>query len=324
MTDWRPTAPSQNLRLRADLLRRTREFFAVRDVLEVETPLLASAPVTDPHIAALRTEYFGPGSPTGRTLYLQTSPEYAMKRMLAAGSGSIYQICKAFRAGEAGRLHNPEFTMLEWYRIGFDHNRLMDEIDELISELINRSPAERLSYGSLFEERIGIDPHTASRVELSAAAALNGIEVDGTGADSLDRDDWLQLLFSGIVEPQLGRARPTFVSDYPASQCALAKMRDAQPRIAERFELFVDGLELANGYHELCDPDQHKKRFERDLASRRELGLPEVPVDERFISSLEAGLESCAGVALGFDRLVMIAAGANRVQEVLAFPIENA
>ncbi|MCP4899085.1 MAG: EF-P lysine aminoacylase GenX [bacterium] len=324
MTDWRPTAPLANLRLRAELLRRTRDFFAARGALEVETPLLAAAPVTDPYLATLTSRFLGPGSPDGRNLFLQTSPEYAMKRLLAAGCGSIYQICKAFRDGEAGRSHNPEFTMLEWYRHGFDHHQLMDEIDDLVRELLDLPQAERLTYRQLFEDHVGVDPHTATIAELGAVAAQNSIVIQNQSQANLDRDDWLLLLFATLIEPQLGRQRPTFVIDYPVSQCALARVTQADTPVAERFELFIDGVELANGYNELCDPDVHRQRFSSDLETRRTLGLPEVPIDDKLLAALDHGIEACAGVALGFDRLVMIAAGAKDIREVLAFPVENA
>ena len=267
----------------------------------------------------------------GRTVYLQTSPEYAMKRLLAAGSGPIYQLARAFRDGEAGRRHNPEFTLLEWYRPGFDQHRLMDEVAELLAEVAGvAGPAERLTYAEAFRAHAGVDPF-ADPPERLAEAARGA--TDGAVPDlGDDRDAWLDLLMGTVVEQRLGwsgdRRRPTFVHDFPASQAALARVRTpvpgAGPAVAERFELFVGGVELANGFHELADAAEQRRRFEADLARRRALDLPEPPVDERFLAALAAGLPDCAGVALGFDRLVMLAAGAGSIAEVLAFPAGRA
>jgi elongation factor P--(R)-beta-lysine ligase len=322
--DWRPSASLQVVRLRADLLARTRAFFAARGVLEVETPLLAAAAVTDVHLASLSTRCQGAGAAGGGTLYLQTSPEYAMKRLLAAGAGAIYQLAKAFRDGEAGSRHNPEFTLLEWYRPGFDHHALMDEVDALLATLLGAPPAERLSYRALFARHLGIDPLTASTSDLDRAAAKHGLLAPPFAPD--DRDGRLDLLLSHLLEPRLPHDRPTFVFDYPASQAALARLRtDAEGVVvAERFEVFAGGLELANGFHELTDAAEQRRRFESDLAHRRALGLPEPPIDERLLAALAAGLPDCAGVALGFDRLVMLAAGASSIDEALAFPIDRA
>ncbi len=317
--DWRPSASFANLRLRAQILAQIRAFFAARGVLEVETPALSGATVTDLHLASLETRCRA-GAAGERTLYLQTSPEFAMKRLLAAGSGPIYQLARAFRDGEAGRRHNPEFTLLEWYRPGLDHHGLMDEMEALLSEILGTGPAVRLSYAELFEERLGVDPHAASPLELAAAARAAGL------ADplDLDRDGWLDLLLAVVLEPGLGRGRPAFLYDFPASQAALARVRPGPPAVAERFEVFVEGVELANGFHELADPAEQRRRFERDLERRRERGLPAVPIDEHLLAALAAGLPPCAGVALGVDRLVMLAAGASSLAEVLAFPVDRA
>jgi lysyl-tRNA synthetase class 2 len=319
--DWRPAASFETLRRRAELLGRARSFFAARGVLEVETPLLASATVTDLHLASfevpLGVETCGP-----RVRYLQTSPEFAMKRLVAAGSGAVYQICKAFRRGEAGRHHNPEFTILEWYRPGWEHHALIDEVDALLRELLGTPRGERLTYAELFRSRLGIDPHRAETDLLRELGARHGLDV--ANPESVDRDGWLQLLFARRIEPGLGRGRPSFVLDFPASQAALARLRDGDPPVAERFEAFVDGVELANGFHELADPGEQRRRFEDDLARRRRRGLDEVPVDERLLAALESGLPDCAGVALGFDRLVMLATRAGALADVLAFPYERA
>ncbi len=320
MDDWRPTASWRTLSLRAALIAQIRGFFGQRGVLEVETPLLSAATVSDPHLASLQV------CPTGSTdeiaLYLQTSPESAMKRLVAAGSGAIYEICRAFRAGEAGRRHNPEFTILEWYRPGFDHHALMSEIDELLALVLAVDPARRITYRQAFERHAGIDPHTASAGQLRQRAQALGLEV--AGLDDLERDSWLDLLLTQTVEPHLGRGRPTFVLDFPANQAALARVRPGDPPLAERFELFVEGIELANGYHELADAGEQRQRYELDLQRRHALGLPPVPPDNRLLAALDAGLGQCAGVAMGIDRLVMLAVGASSIEEVIPFPITRA
>ncbi|MCP4660427.1 MAG: EF-P lysine aminoacylase GenX [bacterium] len=318
--DWRPTASWEVLRRRAALLVKIREFFAGRGLLEVETPVLAAATVTDLHLHSLSCRLEAPGGE--RTLYLQTSPEFAMKRLLAAGSGPIFQICKAFRNAETGRCHNPEFTILEWYRPHFDHHALMDEMDELLGAVLGVPAAERVSYGELFERHLGVDPHRDPVERLKGAAARHGIAAEGfAGAD---RDGWLQLVGSHLIEPRLGRGRPTFVFDYPASQAALARIRAGPPPVAERFEVFVAGLELANGYHELTGAREQRRRFEDDLGKRRALGREAVPIDERLLAALESGMPDCAGVALGVDRLAMLEAGVGSLAEVVALPIERA
>ena len=310
------------LRLRAEILAKIRAFFSERDVLEVETPTLAAAPVTDLHIEALSCRYRGPGADGGRDLFLQTSPEFAMKRLLATGSGPIYQICRAFRNGEAGNRHNPEFTILEWYRPGWDHHALMDEVDELLSSILGAETGERLTYAEAFERHVGIDALRASAAELGSRARdlLSGEAPDLEN----DRNGWLDLLLSHVLEPHLGHGRPSFVHDWPADRAALARVRPGDPPLAERFEVYVEGIELANGYHELIDPAEQRRRFETDLEARRRAGLPEPPIDERLLGALEHGLPDCAGVALGVDRLVMLAAGTRNITDVLAFPIDRA
>jgi lysyl-tRNA synthetase class 2 len=321
MTDernhWRPTATLDALRARAAVLAATRRFFDERGVLEVETPALSAAAVTDLHLHSVACRL---DLDDRRPRYLQTSPEYAMKRLLAAGSGAIYQICKVFRDGERGRRHNPEFTMLEWYRPGFDHHRLMDEVDELLQAVLGVAAGERISYADAFRRHAGVDPHAASDGELRSRVAALGV----AGVEELDRDDLLNLLLSHVVEPRLGAGRPSFLFDYPASQAALARVRAGDPPVAERFEVFLDGLELANGFHELADPGEQRRRFEADLDERRRRGLPEVAIDERLLAALASGLPDCAGVALGVDRLVMLKIGFRDIADVIAFPIELA
>jgi len=328
LTDWRPTASIEVLKHRARMLAGVREFFSRRDVLEVETPVLSSAGTPDPALASLSTRYTGPLFPGGRTLYLQTSPEFPMKRLLAAGSGSIYQICKVFRDGESGRLHNPEFTMVEWYRIGFDHHRLMTETAELVTELLGPSaparPTEFVTFRDAFRAHIGIDPLRASVADCAAAARADGLDIPlGLRAES-HLDMWLDFLLIHLVEPKLDRERLTFLYDYPASQAALARLAPGDPRVASRFELYLAGMELANGFHELANADDQHARLKQYLQDRVVRDLPEVPLDEHLQSAMASGLPDCAGVALGFDRLVMAATGARSLREVLAFPFDRA
>ena len=318
--DWPPTASREMLSLRAEILARIRAFFADRGVMEVETPLLASTPVTDLHLHAMSCRYRGPGADEGRELFLQTSPEFAMKRLLAAGSGPIYQICRAVRDGEAGRSHNPEFTILEWYRPGWDHHRLMDEVDELLAAILGCGSGERLSYAATFRRYAGVDVFD----ETDAALRLRVKEFGVSDLEDLSRDDLLDLVLTHVIEPKLGHCQPTFIHDYPASQASLARVRDGNPPLAERFEVFAEGLELANGYHELVDAVEQRRRFETDNATRKRQGLPAVPIDERLLAAIDHGLPDCAGVALGVDRLIMLASGAHNIADVIAFPIDRA
>ena len=322
MADWKPSAPLAKLKTRARLLRRIRAFFQAHDVLEVDTPILSSAAVTDPHIDS----YSIKDPRSGESRYLHTSPEFAMKRLLAAGSGSIYQLCKVFRQGELGQRHNPEFTLLEWYRLGFDHQQLMAEVDELVRELLDGyfplGETQRLTYRDAFVLYAGLDPHTSSISQLQAKVKQQGIDV--TGLNDTEKDPWLDLLMTHVVEPALPRYCPVFIYDYPASQAALARIRQDNPPVAERFELYIYGMELANGFHELTDTQEQRQRFEADNRARQAARLAPMPLDEHFLAALAAGLPACAGVALGFDRLVMLAAGAKSISEVLAFDADRA
>ncbi len=281
-----------------------RAFFDARSVLEVETPLLCSSTITDPAITPIASG----------ERWLQTSPEYAMKRLLAAGSGPIYQICKAFRGAEAGARHNPEFTLLEWYRPGFSLSELMQEVAELVQAVLGDGPVEMLSYRELFERSLGLDPLTVGCDELEAFARER-LDYSG-GAET--RDTWLDLLLTHLVEP--GLSGRVFVYDYPASQAALARLRkDGEVTLAERFELYVDGVELANGYFELTDPGEQRARFEADNRALETRGELPRPLDEHLLAALQAGLPECAGVALGLDRLLMLKLGAERLEQVLSF-----
>ena len=324
-TDWRPTASREMLQRRAALLARTREFFAARGVLEVDTPLVVNAPVTDVHIHSAHVMFGAaePAAAAGRPYFLHTSPEYAMKRLLAAGTGDIYQICHVVRALERGRLHNAEFTLIEWYRLDLSLDALMSEVEELVRELLGRAgaapAAERVSYREAFLRALALDPFTAPLAQLAEHARRAGFAGEVT-----DRDELLELLMGTVVGPRLGHGGLTFVHAYPASQAALARLDPHDPRAAQRFELYCDGIELANGFHELAAAREQRQRFERDRGERRRLGLPQAALDERLLAALESGLPDCCGVALGFDRTLMLAAGAERIDAVLPFPIERA
>ena len=318
-THWRPSASLAMLQQRAGMLARLRQYFAEHGVLEVETPLLSAAGNPDPHITSFTTCPVPGESPR----YLNTSPEFAMKRLLAAGSGPIYQVCKAFRQGEQGSRHNPEFTLLEWYRPGYDHFRLMDEVEAVVRRLAAGlrvlGPVERFSYRVAFQRHLAIDPFLAEVDELAACARARGLAVDGL----TERDQWLDLLMGHCVQPLLGREGPCFIHDSPASQAALARIRPGDPPVAERFELFIDGVELANGFHELQDAGEQRARFEADLRHRQLTGGEAVALDERVLGALKAGLPACAGVALGLDRLLLVLSGCERLEATLAFSYER-
>lgn len=314
MADWQATACNDILRQRASLLSELRKFFAERQVLEVETPQLARCTVTDVHLHSFPV--IGQVGP----FYLQTSPEYAMKRLLAGGSGSIYQICKVFRDEEQGRLHNPEFTMLEWYRTGFSLQQLMDEVEALVCSLLQWQSIPRLTYQELFLEHLDINPHRCDGPAL-AEAAHSRIDIS---ASNLDSTDYLQLLMHHEIEPRL--PEQCFVYDYPAEQAAMATLgtNEEGDAVARRFELYCAGMELANGYQELTDAEEQRMRFKQDQEKRATLGLPAIAEDERLLAALRSGMPECAGVALGVDRLLMLIWGAGSIEEVLSFPASRA
>jgi len=317
---WQPTATTAALHVRARMLAQARDFFRGRNVLEVDTPILSAGAVTDPQIDSLTTRVRG----LSTTFYLSTSPEFPMKRLLAAGVGDIYQIGKVFRDGEFGRWHNPEFTLIEWYRIGFDDDALMTEVEALVGALLapHRSllPAERITYRDALRRHTGVDPYSASDAELERAAERCGIACDA----DLERDARLDLLMGMVSGPRLGLERPCFVCDYPASQASLARMKPGHPSVAARFELYLDGVELANGFHELSDAEEQRNRFAQDLRTRRGRRQPEPPMDERLLAALSQGIPDCAGVALGFDRLLAVALSAAGIAAAMAFPIDRA
>ncbi|HAS6997348.1 TPA: elongation factor P--(R)-beta-lysine ligase [Vibrio parahaemolyticus] len=317
-TNWQPTASIEQLRQRATLIASIRQFFADRQVMEVDTPAMSHATVTDIHLHTFQTEFVGPGYADGSKLFFMTSPEFHMKRLLAAGSGCIYQINKAFRNEENGRYHNPEFTMLEWYRVGFDHHKLMDEMDDLLQLVLKCGAAQRMTYQQAFIDELGVCPLEGSMAELKTAADKLGLS--DIAEPEEDRDTLLQLLFSVGVEHKIGQDVPAFVYDFPASQAALAKINPQDHRVADRFEVYFKGIELANGFHELDNPKEQLARFEQDNAKRLDMGLKPQPIDYHLISALEAGLPDCAGVALGIDRLIMLALGCDHIDQVTAFP----
>jgi lysyl-tRNA synthetase class 2 len=318
-----PGASLEAIRLRARLSAHVREFFALRDVLEVETPVLSVAGNTDPNIMSFSLQFSGRTDGAPRTRWLRTSPEFALKRLLAAGAGDCYELGRVFRDGEAGGRHTPEFTMLEWYRIGWDHQRLIDEVGTLVNgalALVGRSATlRRIAWRELYRERLGIDPVSAS--DESLQCALGDVQVD---PDGLTRDDWLDLLLTHRLQPAFPEHEMLAVYDYPASQAALARIRPGDQPVAERFELYLGPLELANGYHELTDPAEQRARFNRDIERRQSRGAPAPPIDENLLAALQAGLPDCAGVALGVDRLLMAMLRTNSIDAVIAFPFASA
>lgn len=311
------------LRQRARLNALIRQFFAERDVLEVETPIMSAAGNTEPNIEGFHTRFSGHVDAGPAQRWLRTSPEYPLKRLLAAGVGDCYELGRVFRNGEAGGRHNPEFTMLEWYRVGWDHHRLIEETIALVQAslaLVERQPAavRIVSYRDLFVEAVALDPFQADEAQLRAGLGDVGIVADG-----LTRDDWLDLLMTHRIQAQFDPGTITVIHDWPASQAALAKIRPDTPPVAERFELYLGAVELANGYHELNDAQEQRQRFERDLAVRAARGAEQPPLDEALLAALPS-LPACAGVAVGVDRLLMALAGTTRIADVLAFDFANA
>lgn len=323
--DWQPSAKIETLQQRAQYLADIRLFFAERDVWEVETPILSQSAPTAPYLDSFTTNFMPIGSQSKQTYYLQTSPEFAMKRLLAAGSGSIYQIARVFRNGEQGRLHSPEFTMLEWYRPELTLNQLMDEVNILLQQVFHFKPISRLSYRGVFEFYLKLNVFSCSDDDIKHCALdhINSLPADF----ETDRDGWLELLMSHVIEPRLADMNlPLFVYDFPASQAQLAKVikdRDGND-VADRFELYIDSVEIANGYNELLDADELRRRFENDNQQRQQQNKPEIPLDEHLLSAMQSGLPECSGVALGFDRLIMLATNKPHIQAVQSFYFEQA
>lgn len=324
---WLPSANISLLKKRAFIIQQIRHFFITRQLLEVETPSLSQAGVTDQHIFSFKTHFVGPEisaltpESLGVPLYLQTSPEFHMKRLLSAGSGCIFQISKAFRNEESGRYHNPEFTLLEWYRVGFDHFQLMDEMDQLLQLILNCRVAKRLTYQQAFLQVLNVDPLSSTIDELKIAA--KDLDLGEVLENEMDFDTVLQLLFCVAIEPIIANDVPCFVYHFPASQAALARISVDDARVAERFEVYYKGIELANGFHELTDSVEQQRRFEKDNQLRQLHNLPTMPIDYRFIASLE-NLPDCSGVALGIDRLIMLATEQKHIDDVLSFTIKGA
>lgn len=321
--DFLPTADLDTLRLRARVLAGIRAFFDSRGYFEVDTPLLSHDRVIDANLEPITV----PCAHQGRDLYLQTSPEFAMKRLLVAGATAIYQLDKVFRRHERGSRHNPEFSMVEWYAVGTDHHQQMQTTEELARAVFQlssirqlaRQPFNRTSYAEAFRRYLGIDVFATDTSDLSELARQRNVSVPDSMQQN-DRDGWLNLLLSELIEPHLGRSVPEFLYDYPSSQAALACIRPGPPAVAERFELYCDGIELCNGYHELSQSEELRERIRREWTSRE--GPP--PVNSRLLHAMDAGLPPCSGVALGVDRLVMLVAGKNRIDDVIPFPIERA
>ncbi|MDB5987827.1 MAG: genX [Nevskia sp.] len=318
LKNWQPRAELETIRTRGALYAKIRCFFAQRQVLEVDTPMLSTSATVDPNIDSF-------GTHSGR--WLQTSPEFAMKRLLAAGSGAIYQIARVFRLEESGRLHNPEFTLLEWYRPGWDYRQLMEEVQLLLIEAgIGSGQFASITYRDAFKLHAGLDPFTASPQQLrqACADAIGPAPEPSEATADAQRDFWLDLLMSAVVGPRLGAETPQFLYDFPASQAALARVRQDHPPVAERFELFWKGLELANGFGELTDAEEQRRRFESDQQRRGARGQRVPPYDERLIDALAAGLPACAGVAIGLDRLLMLILDLPHIGDTLSFDFERA
>jgi elongation factor P--(R)-beta-lysine ligase len=323
---WQPSCSLELLRLRAQLFQDIRGFFLEKSVLEVETPLLSHTVGTDPQLAFFTTQYCA--TPLQQTLFLQTSPEFAMKRLLAAGSGSIYQICKAFRNGESGRYHNPEFTLLEWYRVGFTLPMLMDEIAELITRLFaaRSQPlvkTQRYSYQQIFRQYTGLNALSFDY----AAYCRYAVENHCAEAVDLCADDyglWLDFIFSHHIQPHLGENHLCMIYDYPACQSSLAQLNRDNPLVAERVELFINGIELGNGFYELLDAKEQDRRFNNEITLREQKNLPVSVKDQRLIAALAAGLPECSGIAIGLDRLLMVLSESRAIEDVLGFAIHRA
>lgn len=316
---WHPNTSVYILKKRSEILAKIRQFFADNNVIEVETPILSQYTVTDIHLIPFKTQFIGSGDIPELTLYMIASPEYHMKRLLASGSGSIYQLGRSFRNGEIGRLHNPEFTMLEWYRPGYNMQKLIHEVDAFLQLILCCKPSEMLSYQQAFIRYLEIDPLTANKKELRLVARRKSLSNISDNED--DIDDLLQLLFVSNIEPRIGHDKPVFIYNYPASQSALARINLDDPRISERFEVYYKGIELANGFDELTDNSEQQKRFENENNKRIKLGLAPISIDEHLVAALQYGLTACSGVAIGVDRLIMLALNEKKISDVMSFTI---
>ena len=328
MTDWQPTASLEMLKIKARLLSKLRAFFDEKNILEVQTPVLSQAGNTEPTIETFIIHQFENSKHIIQPSFLNTSPEFSMKRLIAAGSGSIYQITPAFRQNEQGQRHNSEFTLLEWYRLNFDHHALMGEVNSLVryvaEDFFKLGRSQFFSYQDAMVKFADIDPFNATNEELKEATIKAGIDAVGMDDVNVTQDTWLDLIMSEVVEKNLPLNCPVFIYDYPASQAALAKIRKGSHDVAERFELYINGMELANGFHELSDAAEQAQRFKQQQQQRKESGQQGIPADYHLIEALKHGLPECAGVAVGLDRLLMVLTGAEHIDEVLTFPFDRA
>ncbi len=333
-SSWKPSCSLDAIKARAEMYVSLRAFFYARHILEVETPLLSQSTATDPFLDSMPANVKVAHGTDSRSYYLHTSPEFPMKRLLASGSGPIYQLCKTFRNAESGLRHNPEFTMLEWYRPGYDMSQLMHEVEELVALLLNKPSisSEKISYRDAFLTYLNIDPFLISDSDLEALALeKTGYSEARRSGFGINRDNYLNVLLSICIEPYLGKdeggeANPVFLYAYPPSQASLAKLRcdEYGQAVAERFELYINGLEIANGYVELTDSKEQRRRFLIDNRQREELGLSNIPLDENLLRALEEGMPDCSGVALGIDRLLMIKLETSSIEDVISFPIARA
>ena len=321
--DWQPACSLQNIRQRARMLKTIRCFFANRNVMEVETPVLCQGTGTDPNLEFFSTRYLNGQRP--RTLFMQSSPEFCMKRLLASGSGSIYQICKAFRNGESGRFHNPEFSLLEWYRVGFDLAQLMDEVSDLMDTLFEDTlkEVEKISYREIFHRYTNLDPLDFDLESWSQCARRHQL-ADAEEICAKSHTIWLDFLFSFLVQPQLGRQSICLVYDYPACQSSLVEVSKLDSRVVERVEIFLRGVELGNGYFELTDAQEQRTRFEKERNNRNQRGIKVPDLDSRFLEAVKSGLPRCSGMAIGLDRLLMLITESTEINNVLAFPVDRA
>lgn len=323
---WQPSMNWSHAKQRAQVLAKIRAFFDKLDVVEVDTPLLSNATITDVHLDPFVTHYnysVDSGIHESVKLYAQTSPEFSMKRLLASGYGSCYQICKALRHEQYGRYHNPEFTMLEWYRLGFDHFQLMDEVASLLEVTLNCDRVDKITYQDLFIREVALDPLLATKNELLELITSRGMYSDWLAKED-SVDTLLQFIMSELIEPAIGSNTPCFVYNFPASQASLANISKLDERVAERFECYFKGVELANGFNELTDAELQESRFKQDNKTRAEQGKEKRMIDNNFLSALAYGLPKCSGVALGIDRLLMLALDVGSIDQVISFPIENA
>ena len=311
---WQPTATLEVIKKRAVLLQQIRKFMSNRGIIEVDTPVLSHYGISDPYIQSMTTVN---ASEKNAQLYLHTSPEFCMKRLLAAGSGPIYQVAHVFRNEESGKRHNAEFTMLEWYRTGFNYHQLMDEVGELLNDIGLETP-DMMTYAQSFLQTIQLDPHTVDTKQLQKITRRHGWETD-----SEDRHALLDFIFSEVVLKKLNFKKPLIIYDYPECMAVLATLKQGNPQVSERFELFIDCMEIASGFNELINADEQSARFEADLDTRRNRNLPEPSMDKYFLAALDSGLPESAGVAVGIDRLLMVLSGKDDIKEVCTFTLEN-